>query len=159
VVAPVVRAHLAVTGSYPTSAAAVRADATRLRRGTPLATVAQDLVAARPAVAGATNVAFVRAVYRNALGRNPTTGELTAQTGRLKAGTTRGALVAGLVEGSRARAFLRSPVDVVMLYLGMLGRAPEPAGYAHWVPETRRKGVDRLIRGFQGSPEYRARVT
>jgi len=159
VVAPVARAHLGVTGTYPASAATVRAGVARLRRGTPLATVADDLVEATPAVAGLSDRDFVRAAYRQALGRSPTAGELATDTGRLGAGTTRGSLVAELTEGTAGRTFLRAPVDVVMLYLGMLGRAPDAPGYAYWVPETRRRGADRLIRGIQGSPEYRARVT
>jgi hypothetical protein len=159
VVAPVVRAHLAVTGTYPRSAAGVRADALRLRQGTPLATIAGELVTATPAMAGLSNSAFVSALYRNALGRGPAAAELSAELGRLGSGTTRGEIVARLTSGPTAGRFLLAPVDVVMLYLGLLGRAPDPSGYAYWVPETRRNGVDRLIRGFQGSSEYRTRVT
>ncbi|HYI62973.1 MAG TPA: FG-GAP-like repeat-containing protein [Acidimicrobiales bacterium] len=159
VIAPVVRAHFGIGGTYPTSAAAVRADASRLRQGTPLATVAQDLIDAHPTTANLTDEQFVDAVYRNALGRAPTAQELATETGRLASGTTRGALVARVAEGPTATGRLQPSVDVTMLYLGMLDRPPDASGFAHWVPVTRRDGPDRLIRGFQTSAEYRDRVT
>ncbi len=157
VVAPVVRAHFGVTGSYPRSAAAVRADAALLRRGQTPADVADRLIAADQAIAGLTDEQFVTRVFDNLYDRAPTPTELSRDTGRLAGGLTRGALVAFYAEGSAATR-LAAEVNVTMVYLGMLGRAPDPAGWSYWVPVARTRSVDSLVTGFQRSNEYRNRV-
>lgn len=158
VIGPVVRAWLAATGAPPPSAATVRADAARVRQGTSVATLTEELVTSSPSTADMPPAAFVRMAYRNTLGREPSARERDAWVGHLASGTSRGALAARLAETPSGRAHLQAPVDVAMVYIGMLNRAPDASGFAWWVTETRRTGADRLIRGFQGSPEYRNRV-
>ena len=45
-----------------------------------------------------------------------------------------------------------------MVYLGMLGRAPDAGGWSYWVPKARTGSTDALVTGFQRSSEYRNRV-
>ena len=67
-------------------------------------------------------------------------------------------IVAGYAEGSAASR-LTAEVNVAMVYLGMLGRAPDSGGWAYWVPIARTRSVDALVVGFQHSTEYVNRVT
>ena len=77
---------------------------------------------------------------------------------RLAGGASRGTVVAGYAEGSAASR-LTAEVNVAMVYLGMLGRAPDSGGWAYWVPIARTRSVDALVVGFQHSTEYVNRVT
>lgn len=157
VVAPVVRAHLAVYGTYPASAAVVRLAADLLREGGTPTQVADTLVrSAGPR--GLTDIQFTDRVFTNVFGRRPTPVELTLGVHRLATGTSRGSLVASYAEGA-GKAPLAAPVNVAMTYLGMLNRVPDASGWAYWVPATRRGNLDHLVTGFQVSPEYRRRVT
>ncbi|MBI2709207.1 MAG: VCBS repeat-containing protein [Actinobacteria bacterium] len=158
-VAPVVRLYLGVTGSPPGDAGAVRGEADRIRLGTSLGTVAGELVAGS-SLAAASDGAFVAAVYANLLGRAPTAAEAAAATGALASGTARGAWLAALAGGPAAAGRLDPQVQVTMAYLGMLGRAPDPGGFAYWVGQLQSgTSVRRLLALFQASAEYRGRVT
>jgi hypothetical protein len=157
VVAPTLRVHLAVEGTYPTSATSVRDGAAFVRAG------GDPAVLATLAVGGSDagrlgSVAFVERVFANIYGRSPTVVELMLAVHRLQTGTTRGELVASWTEGSGA-ARMAARVDVAMTYLGMLDRTPDRGGWTYWVPAAQRGGIEHLITGFQRSPEYRQRVT
>ncbi len=56
-------------------------------------------------------------------------------------------------------AAIRSEVDVLMIYVGMLNRAPDAEGFAYWT-ELAQSGTDLglLVEGFLASDEYRNRV-
>jgi hypothetical protein len=158
VVAPGIRAHLAVTGTHPPSSQAVRDGATAIRSGLGPALVADGVVVATGA-ARLPPVFFVQAVFVNIFGRAPNLVELTLAVHRLQTGESRGSLVAGWTEGGAGAARLAAPVDVAMTYLGMLDRAPDRAGWDYWVAATRRSGLEALIAGVQRSPEYRQRIS
>lgn len=158
VVAPVVRVSLGLHGAPPPNTAGVRADTARIRAGTPIATIAQEKVAADPTLSGMSDDDFITRIYRNLYGRAPTADERNADRDRLTGGMTRGAVLTRHSDGAAA-AGLRSEVDVAMAYLGMLGRVPEPSGFAYWVGEVDRLGINRLLWGIQVSAEYRNRVT
>ncbi len=158
VVAPGIRAHLAVTGTYPTSAQTVRDGAAAIRGGASPAAVADSVVTATGA-GQLSPIAFVQQVFLHVFGRQPNLVELTLAVHRLQNGESRGSLVAGWTEGRTGSTRLAAPVDVAMTYLGMLDRTPDRAGWDHWVASTRSGGLESLIAGVQRSPEYRERVT
>lgn len=157
VVAPVVRAHFALHGTYPRSAAEVRAGAAAMRGGKSLASIVDGLVAADPSIRGLAGPAFVDRLYRNLYGRAASEAERTTEVASLDGGSSRGALVAKHAEFAAGR--LAPQVNVTMTYLGMLDRAPDSGGFVHWVEQARRGSLGNLITGFQRSPEYRDRVT
>ncbi len=157
VVAPVVRASLGVRGTYPASADEVQAQAAALRQGATAAEVA-DAFADDPKITALDDAAFVRSVFDHLYGRAPTATELARDVARLAGGASRGTVVAGYAEGSAASR-LTAEVNVAMVYLGMLGRAPDSGGWAYWVPIARTRSVDALVVGFQHSTEYVNRVT
>jgi hypothetical protein len=157
VVAPVVRAHFALHGSYPRSAAEVRAGASALRSGRNLARVVDDLVGRDQTISGLSDSAFVDRIYRNLYGRPPSEAERGTELAALAGGASRGTVAASHAEFAAGR--LAHQVNVTMTYLGILDRAPDSAGFAHWVEQARRGSLGNLITGFQRSPEYRDRVT
>lgn len=157
VVAPTLRLHLAVEGTYPTSTGRLRNDAAFLRRGGARAALADEIVEAS-AIGDLDDASFVSRVYRNINGREPDGTELTRAVHRLQTGTTRGELVSAWTDGVGADR-LRPHVEVAMTYLGMLDRTPDAGGWRHWIPRAGRGQVEALIAGFQTSPEYRQRTT
>jgi hypothetical protein len=157
VVSPVVRSYLATHGTYPPTAATVTDAVARLRRGASAASIA-DTFAADPQIAQLTDGEFVTALYRNVYKRSPSGAELTADTAKLAGGTSRGTLASGYAEGATGAGRLAAEVNVAMVYLGMLGRAPDSSGWSYWVPKARASSTDALVTGFQRSNEYRNRV-
>jgi len=64
----------------------------------------------------------------------------------------------GFSESPEYRALIANEVYVTMMYVGMLRRAPEPAGFTFWVNylDSGNSGL-ALINGFIASQEYRNR--
>lgn len=155
VVAPVVRAHFALYGTYPRVAAQVRADAATLRSGHSLVSVVEKMVA-EPGLKALSDEQFVRRLYTSLYGRSPSSAELTGDLAQLRQAGGRAGLTVRHSEYAAPR--LVAPVNVTMTYLGMLDRAPDPAGFAFWVPKARQGAITGLIGGFQTSSEYRHRV-
>ena len=108
-------------------------------------------------MSGLNNDQFITRIYQNLFKRTPTVTERTTDLLKLTTGTSRGTLVAGYAEGS-AKAGLTPEVNVAMVYLGMLGRAPDPGGWDYWVKKVRGSNTDTLVTGFQRSSEYARRV-
>lgn len=158
VVSPVVRSYLAVRGTYPPTAATVTDAVGRIRQGEKAADIAQTF-AEDPAVAGRTDSQFVTAVYQNVYKRLPSPTELADGIAALGAGSTRGQFASLAAEGATGSGRLAPEVNVAMVYLGMLGRAPDSGGWSYWVPKARTSSTDALVTGFQRSSEYRNRVT
>ena len=117
-----------------------------------------DRFAQDPAIVALDDDAFVTRTYQFVYQREPSRSELLADVAKLQAGTTRGTLASGYAEGATGAGRLSPEVTVAMVYLGMLGRAPEPGGWSYWVPAARTGSADALITGFQRSSEYRNRV-
>jgi hypothetical protein len=157
VVSPVVRSYLAVHGTFPPTKAIVDEGVAAYRQGETAAELA-DAYAADPDVDALTDAQFVTAVYRNVYKRDPSSAELSADTAKLGGGTSRGTLASGYAEGSIGAGRLSPEVTVAMVYLGMLGRAPDSGGWSHWVPKARTSNTDVLVTGFQRSSEYERRV-
>jgi hypothetical protein len=157
VVSPVVRSYLAIHGTYPPTAATITDQVAALRRGTTPAQIA-DTFAQDPDITALSDEQFVTRTYQFVYKRNPSGAELDADVKKLAGGTSRGTLASGYAEGSIGSGRLATEVTVAMVYLGMLGRAPDPSGWTYWVPKARATNTDALVTGFQRSNEYRNRV-
>jgi hypothetical protein len=98
---------------------------------------------------------FVRLVYRNVLDRDPdATGEsywIGLLTDRV---VSRGDVMVGFSESAEYRAALASKVRVVLAYVAMLERSPDPGGLDHWAA----RGATTLVAGVYASDEYAARI-
>ena len=102
---------------------------------------------------------FVTLVYTNVLGRAPDAAGLAHWTGQLQSGAmTRGGVMLAFSESPEYRALINNDVYVTMIYAGMLRRAPDAGGFAHWtgLMDRGQPGIG-LISAFLGAPEYRAR--
>lgn len=157
VVAPVVRAYLAVHGTYPPTAGVITAAVAKLRAGASPAEIAEGFAAEEPS-ASLDDAAYVTEVYRHVYQRDPSYLEVSAGVEDLAGGTSRGQLASDHAETAVGSSRLVPAVNVAMVYLGMLGRAPDPSGWSYWVPKARATSTDTLVTGFQRSSEYDRRV-
>jgi Domain of unknown function (DUF4214)/Beta-propeller repeat len=101
---------------------------------------------------------FVTRLYQNILNRDPDTPGLLHWVNLLNSGATRGEIMLGFSESAEFQLQSANGVRVIMTYEGMLRRAAEPEGYAHWVRYLE-AGNDSLAltKGFLFSQEYRNR--
>jgi hypothetical protein len=157
VVSPVVRSYLSIHGTYPPTAATITDGVAALRRGQTAAQIA-DQFAQDPKITALSDDQFVTRTYQFVYKRNPSGTELSTDVQKLKSGTSRGTLASGYAESATGASRLSTEVTVAMVYLGMLGRAPDPGGWNYWVPKARATNTDLLVTGFQRSSEYRNRV-
>ena len=104
------------------------------------------------------NSQFVDRVYRNVLGRAPDAGGLAFWTQQINSGMTRGEMMVQFSESAEYKATIDSEVFVTMMYVGMLRREPDPAGFNFWVgyKDSGQSG-QALINGFLAAPEYHNR--
>ena len=103
---------------------------------------------------GRTPDGFVRALYRDFLGRTASDAEIAYWTARLAHGTPRGAITGGFTFSHENHANL-----VGGWYRYYLGRPADPGGIAFWSAYLDRGGRDETIEaGLIGSPEYLARA-
>ncbi|MFP5322045.1 MAG: DUF4214 domain-containing protein [Acidimicrobiia bacterium] len=108
----------------------------------------------RYARVGATPGAFVDALYRELLGREPDAEGREAWIGRLRAGMSRTDVAVsfyGSVESRRQR--------VEALYRDVLGRAADRSGREHWVGALPRLGDVALASHLAASDELHRRAT
>lgn len=105
------------------------------------------------------NTQFVTLVYQNVLGRAPDSGGLAFWVGRLNSGSaTRGSVMLGFSESAEYKQSSYNKVYVTMIYVGMLKRAPDQAGFNFWVGQMNSGGSGlNLIQGFLNASEYRSR--
>ena len=105
------------------------------------------------------NGGFVTLIYNNVLGRTPDTAGYNAWLAQLDSGAmTRGQVMLGFSESAEYQAMSYNSVYVTMMYMGMLQRSPEQAGFDAWVANLN-AGMSSLdlINGFIAAPEYRGR--
>lgn len=105
------------------------------------------------------NGQFVTLVYQNILGRDPDSAGQAYWTGQLDSGAlTRGQMMAAFSESAEYRGVIQYHVYVTMIYVGMMRRGPDEAGFAFWVDymDQGNSGI-ALIQGFLASAEYRRR--
>jgi hypothetical protein len=105
------------------------------------------------------NADFVTLVYQNVLGRAPDQEGFNYYLTRLNNGTfTRGFIMLDFSESAENKNRTYNKVYVTQMYVGMLRRVPEPAGYNQWVGQLD-SGTPRLdlVNAFLNLPEYRNR--
>ena len=90
------------------------------------------------------------------LEREPDARGLEYWTGLCNAEMLRANIMLAFVESPEFKGKVGHQVLVVMMYVGMLQRAPEPDGYNYWL-ERLENGLSRrdLINNFINAPEYR----
>lgn len=105
------------------------------------------------------NTQFVERIYTNILGRPADAGGRNFWVGQLASGAmSRGGVMLAFSESDEYRLATSSEVFVTMMYVGMLRRAADSAGFNFWVnyKDAGNPGL-ALIDLFLGSAEYRAR--
>jgi uncharacterized protein (DUF1501 family) len=162
-VAPVARMAVVAFGGPPPFDALL-GWAAEIRAGATLAQVAPAMVARTEFTAryGAlSNRSLVDRLYRDALGRAPSSTELSSNTSQLDAGTlTKAGLLAKLAATDACALYRRAEVEVMMTYAGLLRRKPDSSGWTYWVGKVRTgTSIQRLIAQFFNSSEYRRRFT
>jgi hypothetical protein len=129
--------------------------------GTPLDSIAASFAQAPEFVAtygNLSNRAFVERLYLNVLGRPGDAAGIDFWTGQIDSGArSRGAVLAQFSESAEFRAAIGRSVDVTMIYVGMLRRAPDSGGFTFWVGQLATRSVRDLIGSFLPTAEYRAR--
>lgn len=125
----------------------------------PLCWFAQPALAARPG-----DEARARRLYLAYFLREPDAGGLRYWADRLGTGldlATVSASFAASPEFVRTYGSLTDPAFVRLVYRNVLGREPDPDGYAHWTTNlaSRRITRGRLMVGFSESPEFVRRTT
>lgn len=105
-----------------------------------------------------TNTGFISLVYRNVLGREADNAGLNYWLGELSRGMSRGDMMVSFSESEEYKRLSYNKLQVVMIYVGMLRRSPDQAGFDYWVSQLQSGGsVLNLIEGFLQSQEYNAR--
>ncbi|SHF53414.1 Cysteine-rich secretory protein family protein [Lampropedia hyalina DSM 16112] len=103
---------------------------------------------------------FVDLVYRNVLGRAPEPQGNVFWLQALQQGLLRGQVMTQFSESDEYRQRTAASVQVSMMYMGLLRRSPDAAGFAEWVARLNQgQSVLGLIQGFIDSPEYLGRFS
>jgi hypothetical protein len=161
-VAPVVRLYYATFLRVP-DYAGLTYNAGLVRSGTVTLAQLADFFTASPEFqslyGSLDNAQFVTLLYNNVLGRAPDAAGLSGWVALLNGGYTRGQVLLGFSDSSEYQARKFNEVYVTMMYVGMLRRSPEPAGYNGWLAYLNSPGNSPLsmINGFYLSGEYRGR--
>lgn len=134
----------------------------RYRTGTAMGDISQAFAGSQEFVntyGALDNTQFVTLVYQNVLGRAPDAAGLAFWVGELASGARdRGTVMLNFSESPEYRGIIGNEVYVTMMYVGMLRREPEQAGFDYWLGylDSGASGL-ALINGFLGSAEYRNR--
>lgn len=158
--APVLRLYRALFSRVP-DAGGFKYWTLRLRSGATPATIANHFASSpefESRYGRLGNSEFVSRLYLEILGRRAeTTGQRYWVT-QLQEGRSRGDLVSQLTESGEYRRRSQAEIDVSMVYLGMLRRVPDTAGFARWLTTVRSgQSIRVMIDDFLGSAEYAAR--
>lgn len=103
---------------------------------------------------------FVALVYQNVLGRDPDAGGLSYWLAELAGGMTRGGMMTGFSESAEYKELIGNEVQVTMMYISMLRRAPDQGGFDYWVNDMNAgASILDLINGFLCSDEYCSRTS
>lgn len=155
---PLVRTHMAVTGSVP-EGLWLRNGLEARRAGTPLPAIVDELLGSEAGQArfgGTDDATFVATLYELVLGRGADPGGTAYWAGLLADGRlSRGAVVAAFTESAEHVIGTWRTVEVTIAFAGLLGRTPDPEGLAYW----REAGgsLEELGWALIQSPEYAGR--
>jgi Subtilase family/Domain of unknown function (DUF4214)/Putative binding domain, N-terminal/Bacterial TSP3 repeat len=132
------------------------------RGGTPLSSIAQSFASSSEFIqtyGALDNTQYVTLLYNNILGRSPDPAGLAHWVTLLNNMTfTRGEVLLGFSESPEYHQTSNNKVFTVMIYVAMLRRAPEQAGFDNWVGYLN-NGNSRqmMINDFLAATEYRNR--
>ncbi len=102
---------------------------------------------------------FVDRLYRNVLDRGPDGAGLDFWAGRIDRGQARGDVLLAFATSHEFEQSTDADILVRMIYLGLLGRSPDPGGLAFWSDRARSgQPLADLISGFLASNEYADRI-
>ncbi len=132
-----------------------------LRSGQPIGAIANNFSLAPEfqATYGSLNdTQYVTLLYQNVLNRMPSQGEIDFHVARLTSGVTRGEVMTGFSESPEYITARANHVYVSMMYVGMLRRAPDQAGFDFHLANlvSGAPGLNQVM-GFYNSTEYRNR--
>ncbi len=161
VIAPVVRLYSSVFDRRP-DAEGLRFWIGQRRAGMTLEQMAAFFVVSAEfdeLAAATTTEAYVAAVYRRSLGREPDPGGLRFWTEGIENGQfTLDRFIVEVSESGEHRALTDSAVATTLVYLGLQQRTPEPGGFAFWTGQL--DGglpLRTFVANVLALPEYRAR--
>jgi uncharacterized protein YkwD len=160
-VAPVVRLYLAYFLRIP-DYAGLTYWLGQIRAGVGLSEVSDIFAQSaefRATYGALSNSDFVTRVYVNVLNRQPDKSGAAYWTSMLVNGTlTRGGVMVNFSESAEYRMKTATSVSVIMAYVGMLRRAPDPGGYTYWLGQLNSGApLTTLVGGLLQSTEYSAR--
>jgi hypothetical protein len=160
-IAPVVRLYYAYFLRAP-DYEGLRFWAGRLEAGASVRAVSEEFAKSAEFVntyGALDNRQFVELVYRNVLEREADGPGLDYWLAQMAAGVGRGRVMLGFSDSVENRAEMDPLVKATMLYVGLLGRAPDALGLDYWSGRLRDGGSYKgAIGGFLTSAEYRARM-
>lgn len=159
-IAPVVRVHMAATGTLPT-ADALKSSLSSTGDGLSIQALSQDLLASpagRQTYGDLNDETFAIEMFNTLFERPATSGELAAATSALASGTSRGAVLAEVANAAEYRDGTYAQVQVYIAYAAMLLRAPDSEGLQYWTQVVVDGGsIETLLDGLIRSNEYRSR--
>lgn len=104
------------------------------------------------------NTALVSQLFQNILERAVSAEESALWVGKLDAGATKGELLLGLSNSDENIVRSDDEVSVALAYAGMLGRAPDQAGYDYWMGRVDNGSSQTdILAEFIAVPEYHDR--
>lgn len=105
------------------------------------------------------NADFVRLVYRNVLGRDASSADLSYWTGQINGGKdSRGGVMAHFSKSAEYKTRSKEVVEVILVHEVMLGRAIGAQSHMEWVARVQRDGIAPLIGTLFASSEYANRI-
>ena len=128
----------------------------------PLASIAQAFAQSAEFQAryGALNErGYMTQLYQNVLGRAPDQAGLDYWTGQLESfSLSRGQVLEAFSQSPEFALGVGNEVLVTMLYIAVLQRTPDPAGFAYWVGQLDSgMSPEVAVAAFLAVPEYRGR--
>jgi hypothetical protein len=134
------------------------------RAGTKLDTISQSFATSnefKTRYGSLTNKAFVELIYRNLFDRDGDAAGIAFWTAQLDTkARTRGRVMTGFSESNEYRTKQQSEVDVSVLFIAMLGRAPTTSEFTNHVIGLDLEGetVESIARDILNSGAYASRV-
>ncbi len=104
------------------------------------------------------NAELVGQLVQNILQRQATQEEIGTWTGKLEAGASHGELLLGLSNSDENIVRADDEVSMALAYAGMLGRAPDQAGFDYWMDRIDDGATHvEILAEFIAVPEYHDR--
>lgn len=109
--------------------------------------------------ADTTDQQYIKLLYNNVLGRDPSQSETTFWVNQLhQPGWTRGRVLINFSESAENKDNKADEVNVGQVYFPMLHRPPDQLGLTWWAAVYKSKGLGALVSNIWSSAEYRMLV-